>query len=400
MDCNGKRIKVSVIIPAYNSEQFIKECIESVLASTLEDMEIILVDDGSTDGTGSICDEFAVKYGNISVIHQKNMGQNTARLNGVLAAQGEFIGFVDSDDWIDREMFCTLWKKAIEYNADMVCCGCIYEKAGSREIRYNRLAEGLYDSEMIWQEVLPYVLAFGSNYDQERLIEPHLCDKLFKRELVRRELLDVDKRITWGEDALVTLMCIAESEKMSVLRYAPYHYRVHKDSVSRKNDERALVSYAVLLTELLEHCKKYQICARQVRWYGITAARDMLKIGLGVQNSKFWQFPYHDFAGKTQIILYGAGEVGYCYYVQLAKNSYFSKVIWTDSSYEKQKNDRRICTINEALTTEYDFVIIAVESEKTAMEIKKGLLEKKVLQDKIYWKKPEWIEGTFVFKLD
>ena len=86
--------------------------------------------------------------------------------------------------------------------------------------------------------------------------------------------------------------------------------------------------------------------------------------------------------------------------MQLAKNSYFSKVIWTDSSYEKQKNDRRICTINEALTTEYDFVIIAVESEKTAMEIKKGLLEKKVLQDKIYWKKPEWIEGTFVFKLD
>lgn len=131
MDCNGKRIKVSVIIPAYNSEQFIKECIESVLASTLEDMEIILVDDGSTDGTGSICDEFAVKFENISVIHQKNMGQNTARLNGVLAAQGEFIGFVDSDDWIDREMFCTLWKKAIEYNADMVCCGCIYEKAGS-----------------------------------------------------------------------------------------------------------------------------------------------------------------------------------------------------------------------------------------------------------------------------
>ena len=186
-------VKVSVIVPAYNSEQYIQVCIDSILKSTLEDMEIILVDDGSTDRTAQICDSYAEQYNNIHVIHQENKGQNAARLAGTLAANGDYIGFVDSDDWIEPKMYEELWQQAYRQNADMVCCGCIYEKAKHQEIKYNVLHEGVYDREAILQEILPKVISFGSNYTKDRVIEPHLVDKLFKKELIQQELICVNQ---------------------------------------------------------------------------------------------------------------------------------------------------------------------------------------------------------------
>ena len=94
-------VKVSIIVPAYNSEHYLQECIDSILNSTLQEIEIILVDDGSTDQTAQICDIYGEKFDRIRVIHQENKGQNAARLTGIVAANGDYIGFVDSDDWID-----------------------------------------------------------------------------------------------------------------------------------------------------------------------------------------------------------------------------------------------------------------------------------------------------------
>lgn len=397
MNRKGERVKVSVIIPAYNSEQFIRICIESVVANTLDNMEIIVVDDGSTDRTADICREYAEKFDNVSVIHQKNGGQNNARLAGVCAAQGDYIGFVDSDDWVEPTMYSFLWQEAVQSAADIVCCGCIYEKGNYKEIRYNLLSEGVYEEKQILEEVLPYVLAFGSDYGQARLIEPHLCDKLFRRNLILHELQTVDRRIMWGEDALVTFKCIAEAKRIAVVRQAPYHYRIHADSVSRKSNEKALSSYPILLKNLLEYCEEKRLSINQVKWYAITAARDMLKIGLNIKSCKFWQFPYKDFKKGTSIVLYGAGDLGRCYYMQVSKKKYFSDVIWTDSNIEKTKKDGRIYRVDEALEKHYDFIIIAVESKTTAEEIKKILVEKDVAIDQIYWKEPEWMENTFTF---
>nr|WP_326166451.1 glycosyltransferase [uncultured Oscillibacter sp.] len=114
--------KISVIVPVYNVAPYLHKCVDSLLAQTYPDLEIILVDDGSTDGSERICDEYAGHYPHITVIHQKNAGQAVARNAGLDAAAGEWIGFLDSDDWIEEDMYETLLSLAQTHGADLVSC--------------------------------------------------------------------------------------------------------------------------------------------------------------------------------------------------------------------------------------------------------------------------------------
>lgn len=113
--------KVSVIIPIYNVEKYLGKCIDSVLAQTLDDLEVILVDDGSTDGSPEICDEYA-RHSNVTVIHQKNKGLSAARNSGMRAAKGEYVAFIDSDDYVAVEMYAEMYSCAKQNSVDIVCC--------------------------------------------------------------------------------------------------------------------------------------------------------------------------------------------------------------------------------------------------------------------------------------
>ena len=124
---------ISVIVPVYNVEQYLRECIESITNQTYNHLQIILVDDGSTDDSGKICDEYKAIDERIIVIHQKNKGLVGARKTGLEVANGEYIGFVDSDDYIDREMYDSLLEYALLENADMVHSGCYVYKWGQKE---------------------------------------------------------------------------------------------------------------------------------------------------------------------------------------------------------------------------------------------------------------------------
>ncbi|MDR1826422.1 MAG: glycosyltransferase [Rickettsiales bacterium] len=112
--------KVSVIVPIYNAEEYLPKCLNSLVGQTLKDIEIILVDDGSPDKSGEICDSFAKNDGRIKVIHQKNQGVSTARNNGLAVAAGEYVGFVDPDDWVDLDFYQKLYGRAAETGADVI----------------------------------------------------------------------------------------------------------------------------------------------------------------------------------------------------------------------------------------------------------------------------------------
>lgn len=118
--------KISVIVPVYNVEKYIDKCLNSIVNQTNKNLEIILIDDGSTDRSGDICEQYAMCDSRIKVIHQKNQGLSSARNRGLDIASGEYIGFVDSDDWISIDMYQILLTTALKYNADIVECG--YEK--------------------------------------------------------------------------------------------------------------------------------------------------------------------------------------------------------------------------------------------------------------------------------
>ena len=120
-------MKLSIIIPVYNTEKYLHRCVDSVLQQNMSDYELILVDDGSTDGSGKICDEYKEKDSRVKVIHTQNQGVSKARNTGLELSSGEYIGFVDADDYIDADMYEKLIEASIDSNADVCCCGYLQE---------------------------------------------------------------------------------------------------------------------------------------------------------------------------------------------------------------------------------------------------------------------------------
>ncbi len=233
--------RLSVIVPVYNTQAYLRECIDSILAQSVNGMEIILVDDGSTDGSPAICDEYAACHENITVFHIENSGQTAARYVGVQNAGGEYIGFVDSDDWVEPDMYAHMLDYAEENSLDMACCGEYFEKGGTPTERYNNASAGVYGYERIQKELLPWIAASDTSVFGAALL-PHLWDKLFKRSIIAEALATLDRDIRWGEDICTNVKCVLKSRRLGVLRECLYHHRIHESSVCHRPDARALTS--------------------------------------------------------------------------------------------------------------------------------------------------------------
>ena len=140
---------LSVIVPVYNTKKYLRECVDSILAQTYKNYEIILVDDGSTDGSAEVCDEYADKYDVISVIHKENCGLLHTRKVGFLAAKGIYISYIDSDDFIEPEMYEYMMSKIIENNAEIATCNIVFDRDGKKLPLSTYDKEGFYNKERL-----------------------------------------------------------------------------------------------------------------------------------------------------------------------------------------------------------------------------------------------------------
>ena len=150
--------KLSVIVPVYNTEKYLPVCVDSILAQTFTDFELILVDDGSADGSGGICDKYAAGDARVRVIHQPNGGVTNARKNGVRQACGMYFSFIDSDDWIHPEMFEQMVGKAVETNADVVVCDLSLEFEDNVQLQPSLAEEGFYPKAALCEHIYPTML--------------------------------------------------------------------------------------------------------------------------------------------------------------------------------------------------------------------------------------------------
>ena len=165
---------VSMIVPVYNTEKYIERCVESIINQTHQNLDIILVDDGSTDGSSEKCDYYAKKDQRIRVIHKKNGGQSSARNAGLDICKGAYISFVDSDDWIEPDMYSTLLRELERYGASLAVCGRYDAYEGSKEKSVGKTFEkdGIFRS----YDILPQMtLGVISDFS--------VCDKLHRRDL-------------------------------------------------------------------------------------------------------------------------------------------------------------------------------------------------------------------------
>lgn len=191
--------KVSVIVPVYKVEKYLKRCVESIQNQTLEDIEIILVDDGSPDRCPQMCDEFAASDSRIRVVHKRNGGLSSARNAGLRISTGKYVGYIDSDDYAEKDMFERLYNCAEEHQVDFVMADYWRVSNGTRREKTLDIREGLYTKEDIVREIYP-MLIMRECVDYGPLLSVWHC--LYNTEFVKSNNLYFDEEIKWSEDCI------------------------------------------------------------------------------------------------------------------------------------------------------------------------------------------------------
>ena len=263
--------KISVIVPVYKAEAYLHRCVDSLLAQTFTDFEILLVDDGSPDNSGEICDEYARKDSRVRVFHKENGGVSSARNMGLDNARGEYVCFVDSDDWVEEAMFATLLKSfQSKMKMDILFWGFQYDNSQVQD----------YKKRKALKEKLQYVYCDTAEsilesvyWLEERDLFGWTWNKLFRREIIQSQKIRFDETISLQEDHLFTLEYVRYVKSLMVLPYYPYHYRVLDGSLISKlkmyREMRdigwSLLQSRVLLCEVCE--SKTYVCVKKYKKY-------------------------------------------------------------------------------------------------------------------------------------
>lgn len=220
---------ISVIVPAYNIENYVSDCLSSILSQNYKNIEIVIINDGSTDNTGKIIEKYKEEYQNkIVCIHQNNQGVMKARLEGIKAANGEWIGFVDGDDVVEDNMYERLLSNALAYRSDISHCGFQIVANHGERIHYFYNTGKLKEQDK--NEGIKDLL-------KGDIIEPSLCNKLFSRSLFDKILNNhmLEKDFKFNEDLLLNYLLFKVSNKAIYEDFCPYHYIARTDSATRKS---------------------------------------------------------------------------------------------------------------------------------------------------------------------
>lgn len=232
---------ISVIVPVYNVETYLRQCIESIVGQSYKNLEIILVDDGSKDNSGKICDDYARKDKRIKVIHKKNGGLSDSRNVGITVATGNYIAFVDSDDWIEKNMYEKMYNQCNKFKADICVCG-FFREYKDRAISEGNFGERVYDAEDALRELI-----------KGTVIKDHAGTKLYKKSLWDNVEYPVGKVY---EDIRTTYKIVQKSKVVCLLPESMYHYRQRKGSIARSGFSEQKVEWLEAVKEMEGNIKK------------------------------------------------------------------------------------------------------------------------------------------------
>lgn len=229
---------LSIIIPVYNTKSYLSTCLDSILKQDWTDYEIILVDDGSSDGSSALCDEYAALYNHIHCHHQPNCGLAATRQQGFRLSRGEYVTFVDSDDWVASDMYTRMCQAARDTNADILHCNYIAAMPDKEKKCSSLFPAGFYDKKRLTEEVYPNMIYFGTFFVYG--IAPNVWNKIFRRTLLEKHLFHVPHNVTAGEDGLASYSCMLEASSMYFFDEAFYYYRSNAESITHTMDPKRL----------------------------------------------------------------------------------------------------------------------------------------------------------------
>lgn len=235
---------LSIIVPVYNVEAYLAECLDSILAQAFADFEVLLIDDGSTDNSPALCDKYAKRDRRIRCFHKENGGHMSARQEGFRQSLGEYIAFVDSDDWLSPAMYEKMCGAARETAADMICCNYTAVTPEKQIERLDFCTPGLYDRAQLEACVYPRMLFSGSFFHYG--VSPSLYTKLFRRSLLEKHLFHVPLAVKLGEDGLTVYPCLLEASSVCFLADTLYYYRSRPGSLTHTMDSGRLAENRLL----------------------------------------------------------------------------------------------------------------------------------------------------------
>lgn len=256
---------ITVIVPVYNVEKYLEDCIKSIINQTYANIEIILVDDGSTDGSLNICKQYATEDSRITIIQQENHGVSYARNKGIEIAKGNYITFIDSDDWIEKEFIETLYNEAKEKKADVTICG--YNRIIGKNKEKIHFAGEKHD--------------FNSNEYSIKVLNPQTGFGFCHMKLIKRKCIDkvrFDEGLTVGEDALFNMEIAKNIGKAILVEKRLYNYRINENSVVKKFDNNYVQKYFKFIQKLQEYiCEdENQMNEIKVNYYNCVAYHVLL----------------------------------------------------------------------------------------------------------------------------
>lgn len=390
--------KLSIIVPMYNAENTVSECIESILNQEFREYELILVDDGSIDNTLNICKIYAEKDSRIIIVPlEKNMGLIAARKTGIGIAHAEFIGFVDSDDWIEHDMYSNLMNIQKENNCDLISSGI-----------YRDYIEEKYTTEVVdnFQEGMYYNLPqdiYGTMlYDDKNKTFGIFCtlvNKVYRKDILQDVYKDIDTRVFYGEDCLAFFSYIMKISNLYILKKSYYHYNIRKTSMCGSVDERLNTNtyylYKGLEKEFINKKEYKYILLRQLKKYilGIELHTLDKLYNISAFSLGTYKYSYENLKNK-KVVIYGAGNSSESLYNYLTKECKCDITGWVDKYPEGKdmKVMHEILAVNSILNIQYDYIVIAVLKKELADSIRKELIELyNIDSKKILWNKVEYV---------
>ena len=367
---------ISVLVPIYKIDRYLGICIESLLNQTYKNLEIILVDDGSPERCPEICDLYAKKDARIKVIHKENGGLVSARKAGILSARGEYIGYVDGDDWIGPGFYYSLYASLQESDADVAIAGFSRDLFDSRKSILNGIPSGVY-SGVLLDDLKKRMISDGPFFTHG--VTTYLWNKLFRREVILPHQLACDDSVTFGEDAAVTYPTLMDCKKVVITDNCAYHYRQREDSMLKLSSnyheeyKRLLSLYDCMHRELGKYPAAYDLL-RQTD--DLVLSTYIIRSGgsLGCGDADLTYFPFKENLAGKNVVVYGAGTFGQQLVRRIKIENKCNLVAWVDGDYWEY---RRCCMdvdpVEAVNQYRFDKILIANMSARAIRGIKAKL---------------------------
>lgn len=365
---------LSLIIPIYNAEKYLRDCMDSVIEQSFSDMEILCIDDGSTDSSPEIIDEYARKDYRIHVKRKPNGGLVSVRKLAAVEAKGKYIGFVDSDDWIDSAMYERLCKVARSNDADMVSSN-YWQEGSYSNVSHDALEPGVYDEENIVYLREHMILDLDKH---DKGMSGSLCTKIFRADIFRKIIEDIPNEVRVSEDKIISLTFLLECNKVVVLDEAYYHYRINQDSMFHVNDSDYLLNYHLVYNyfkTLFTHENFTENMRTQAELYIVQFLIKGINTQMGFSfRNLMWIDPswIEEQSIGEHIAVYGKGELGKTYetHIKNKAGKIFAGYIDIDSQVKRPQ---------------FDSVVIAIKNKDAAVKAKEDLIKAGIPEEKILW---------------